>query len=137
MEKNNITKINNPKIDPDEYSAMETDAEKAKIEAANEGKSLGLFKLIFRMPFEYMNNTYKELSFDFDSLSGKDCLDIGNELLMRGISVVAPEFSSEYQRIYAAKSCIQKLPSDAYLLMPAKEFLRIVRAARTFLVVAE
>jgi len=133
MSKDNITNLPNPDIDPDEYSAMETDAEKAK----SGGLNLSQFTSKLKKPFEYMGKSYEELTFDFDSLSGQDCLDIGNELAARGVTVVAPEFSTEYQRTFAAKACIQRLPSDAYPMLPAKEFLKIVRAARTFLLVAE
>jgi len=132
MSKDNITNLN-PEIDPEEYSAMETDAEKA----VSEGTNLGLFTVEFKKPFEFMGKSYTELSFDFDSLSGQDCLDIGNELAARGVTVVAPEFSTEYQRVFAAKACTQRLSSDAFPLMPAKKFLTIVRAARTFLLIAE
>ena len=137
MSKDNITDINdnsNPVIDPDEYSAMETEAEKAKTQPES---SVLTYTHKFKTPFCFNNKSYDELTFDWDSLDGQDCLDIEEELTARGITVVAPEFSSAYQIAYAARACTEKIGSDALALMPAKAFLKIKRQVRTFLLVAE
>ena len=130
---NKITENTNPtrSINPEEFSAMEIEAEKQ----AEKLKDRRLFTHIFPEPWEYMGETYKELSFDFWSLSGQDCLDITHELLTRGITVVAPEFSQDYQINYAARACTEKLPADALLAMPAKSFQKIVGAARNFIII--
>jgi len=129
--KDNVTPLPMPEIDPAEYSAMETAAEKQ----AEKLKDRRLFTHIFPEPWEYMGKTYKELSFDFWSLSGQDCVSITDELVARGITVVAPEFSQHYQIQYASRACVEILPADALLAMPAKSFQKIVGAARNFIIV--
>ena len=133
MSKDNITSIPNTDVDPEEYSAALTDAEKVM----SESQKYGQYIVAIKDTFEYMGKSYNELTFDFNTLKGQDCLDISAELALRGVTLVAPEFSMEYQRLFATKACLQKLPSDAYLLMPAKTFQRIVKGARSFLLLAE
>ena len=130
MSKDKGTSINTntPEIDPDEFSAMETEAEKQKLDNRK------LFTHIFPEPWEYEGKTYTELSFDFWSLSGQDCVSITDELVARGRTVVAPEFSQHYQMYFAIRACTVNLPSDALLAMPAKSFQKIVGAARNFII---
>jgi len=134
MSNDNITDINNPVIDPDEFSAMETEAEKAKTEEPDTMRS---YTHKFKRPFTYGGITYEELTFDWDSLTGQDGLDIEAELLLLGKTVVAPEFSSAYQSAMAAKACTEKIGSDAFALMPLSAFNSIRRNARNFLLLAE
>jgi hypothetical protein len=129
--KDNITSMPVPEIDPGEFSAMETEAEKQAERLDNRR----LFTYVFPEPWEYMGKKYNELSFDFWSLKGSDCVNITDELVARGITVVAPEFSQHYQLQFAARACTEKLPSDALLSMPAKAYQKIVGAARNFIIV--
>jgi hypothetical protein len=129
MSENNITNINTPEIDPEEFSAMETEAEKKKLDNRK------LFTYVFPEPWEFEGKTYTELSFDFWSLTGQDCVSITDELVALGRTVVAPEFSQHYQVYFATRACTVNIPSDALLAMPAKSFQKIVGAARNFIIV--
>lgn len=120
-----------PAIDPDEIDK----AEKAAAEAAElmSGQS-GEYTYKFAKPFEYNGKTYTELSFDWESLTGKDCIDIEDEMAAMGNMVIAKEFNTKYHMVFAAKACTEKnFGSDAFPLMPAKAFLNITREVRNFL----
>jgi len=134
MNTDNSNITNSPEIDPDEFSAMETEAEKAKADQAN---SLYRFTHKFRKPFLYEKKEFTELTFDFDELTGQDAVDIEDELAALGINLVAPEFSTEYHMRMLAKACTEKIGYDAFLQMPLSSFSRIKRNARNFMLVAE
>ena len=47
----------------------------------------------FQRPFTYEGITYEDLTFRWDSLSGRDSVAIERELLQRGITTVIAEFT--------------------------------------------
>lgn len=116
-------------IDPDELAATEQAAE------TDTGNFTYTHK--FRTPFTYMGRTYTELRFDWESLTGQDGLDIEAELQAMGKTVIAPEFSSEYQVRMAAKACTEKIGSDAFGLMSLSACNKIKGKARSFLLTSE
>ena len=129
-----IQDIKTPEVDPEEFAAAETEAEKV---ASNLNGQIDTFTYTFNKPFEYNGKSYNKLSFDFGKLEGQDCLDIEDELQTRNIAVIAPEFNTRYHLTFAAKACEEPIGSDAFGLMPAKAFLKITRAARNFLLKME
>jgi len=130
--KDNVTNIGTSDIDPDEYSAMETEAEKAKAE-----ENIYEYTHVFKKPFEYDGNSYKELHFDFDSLTGQDISDIDDELERRGINVAVRELNGRYHVAFATRACQEKIGADAFMYMRASDFMKISRKVKTFLLVAE
>jgi len=133
---NNITDINTPVIDPEEFSAMETEAEKVKDEAEAAGGNIGLYTHRFKTPLLYDGKTYTELHFDFDSLTGRDISNIDDELERKGVNVTAREFNSKFHELYAAKACTEKIGSDIFMLMKAAAYIKITRQVKTFLLLA-
>ena len=91
----------------------------------------------FRKPFHYMKKAYGELTFDWDSLTGKDGLDVENEMLALGSALIAPEISYGFQFRIAAKACTEQIGYDAFELMPLRDATKIRRAARSFLLAVE
>lgn len=86
----------------------------------------------FEEPFEYEGKTYKELTFKFDSLRGRDVLAIAQELRTRGIVLVTRNFDVDYQYRYAARCCEQNIGSDLLLALPVNDFDRICNAVQRF-----
>ena len=123
-----------PRIDPDELSAVEKETEKARQEAAENGSS---YSHKFSKPFPYGKESYDELRFDWDSLTGQADLDIEQELQMLGVTVIAAEFNGRYLAAFAARACTASIGSDAFGLMPYRDWRRIRRAARSFLLLQE
>ena len=118
---------NSPIVNPEEFSAAEKDTETA-------GDS---FILVFRKPFEHDGKTYESLTFDWDSLTGRDALNIETEMQQLGKALVVPAFSGEYLVRMAAKACTEKIGADAFERMPITEYNKVRSAARSFLLKTE
>lgn len=88
----------------------------------------------FDEPFEWEGKTYKDLTFNFGNLRGRDVLAIMQELRMRGIVLAVKTFDVDYQYRYAARCCEQPIGADMLLALPVKDFDRICNAAQRFLV---
>jgi hypothetical protein len=123
-----------PVIDPNEFSAMETDAERQQMKTPDETQR---YTHKFKKPYKYGGKTYTELTFEWDSLTGKDGLDIEADLAARGVTVVAPEFSSAYQAMMACRACTVSIDYEAFAQMPLSTFNQIKRHARTFLLISK
>ena len=73
---------------------------------------------VFETPFQWEGKEYESLTFDFNSLRGKDVLAIAQELRMSGIVVVSKTFDVDYQYRYAARCCREKIGADLLLGLP-------------------
>ena len=131
---NDKGKINNTGVDADELDIAKQKAEEAKQKMETAGYT---YTHTFRKPFTYMNKTYTELRFDWDSLTGQDGLSIEAELQALGTPVVVPAFSGAYLIRMAAKACTEKIGSDAFELMSLADYNRVRSAARSFLLISE
>jgi hypothetical protein len=114
-------------IDPKEF-------ETAKQVAA---KSRDTYVHRFSSPFTYQGKEYKELTFDWGKLTGKDHMDIIDECMMHGKAVILPSHSVHFLIRMAALACTEPIGSDAFPLMPMPDFNRITSAARSFLLRTE
>lgn len=119
--------MSNPIIDPKEFAAAEQEA----------AESTSIVTVQLSRPVAYENDTYRELSFDFDKLTGEDSLSIENELQAQGKFVVAPTFSGEYLVRMAARACTVKIGQDLIRALPISDYNRIRNAARSFLLHSE
>lgn len=117
--KNNV----NTKVDAEEFAVAEQ-------EAIN---STETYVHKFERPFTYEDKTYKELTFEFGSLTGMDSLAIENEMSALGKALIAPEFSGEYLVRMAARSCTAKIGIDVMSAMPLADYNKIRNKARSFL----
>ena len=110
-------------------------AEQAAQDSANS------YTHVFNPPFEFEDETFDSLTFDWDRLTGGDSLAIEREVLaVTGRPVITPEFSGEYLVRMAARACTvfrqdgkRKLGADAYRAMRMSDFNAIRNAARSFL----
>lgn len=91
----------------------------------------------FKKPFEYQGKKYSELTFEWDSLTGKDGLAIENEMQQIGKPVIVPTFSGEYLVRFAARACTEPIGADAFELMKIADYNKIRSAARSFLLKSE
>jgi len=137
MSKDNITDIHAPAIDPEELAAMETEAEKTKAKVEAAGGKIGMYVHKFETPLIYDGNPIKELTFDFDSLTGQDVFDIDNELEALGVNVAVRELNGHFQLTYCVKACKENVGVDIFALMRVPDFLAISRQVKTFLLLAK
>lgn len=74
-----MTDDNKTDLSPEEAAELEAAEKTAK---TFDELGLGGYVHKFRKPFSYLGKTYENLAFDFESLTGKDMLSIGQELQM-------------------------------------------------------
>lgn len=98
----------------------------------------------FQRPFTYEGITYEDLTFRWDSLSGRDSVAIERELLQRGITTVIAEFTPEYLAAMAARACTYRnadgfrtISTKTLYALPLREFRKICGAAQRFLMRSE
>lgn len=91
------------------------------------------FSLAFDPAFVFEGRTYKELAFDFSTLTGADFISISNEISAHGRVLVSPAFSPEFISIMCAKACREKIGADLLQALPLRQFNRLWMAGRDFL----
>ena len=114
-------------VDHDEYAAAEAQAKKS------EGN--------------YEGQTFDELNFDFEGLTGDDALAIEDELQAIGKPTISPTFSGQFLVRMAARACTntivdasghpRRIGDDALRALPIFEFNRVRGKARSFLLASE
>lgn len=99
----------------------------AKAEAAK-----GVFTHTFKKPFDWEGRTYGEITFDMDSLTGRDMLDINAELKANGLIPIVRNLDIEFLMRAAVKACKEPLGSDAFEAMSGRDFNSIINRAQGF-----
>jgi len=92
----------------------------------------GLYVHTFRKPFKHEGKTFKTMNFYFEDLTGKDMINIENEMSANGAYALAPEISRIFQCLMASKA--GKIGDDVLQELPFKDFNKITNAARDFLI---
>ncbi len=95
------------------------------------------FTIALKKPVTYNGKEYKELSFDFDKLTGRDGLAIEDELSRLGKAVIAPVFSGEYLVRMAARACTEQVGADIFDMLTLTDYNRVRSEARSFLLRSE
>lgn len=87
-----------------------------------------------KKPLDYNGKIYDRITLDLDKLTGKDSLDIEEELMRRKKgAVIYGALNNDYVLAVAAKACREPIGSDAFLQMNIKDHLRVRDAVRNFL----
>ena len=118
-------------ISEEELTAAQTEAENEnKEKKADNGKRI----MILKKPIEKMGTIYKELHFDFDKLSGKDSLEVEDEIeKITGLTVVAPALNLQYLIRISARACDEPIGYDDILNMNLSDFNHVRNIARNFM----
>lgn len=117
-------------VDPEEFKAVEREADAAQKEAED---TVFSYTHNFVRPFSYEGKTYDTLTFDFGKLTGRDGLAIQDELDAKGKAVVVKQMNDNYLLRVAARACTPPISADVISAMPLYEFNKIMQKARTFL----
>ena len=107
------------------------DGEKEPTKDVDIYKQNGIYIHEFKIPFKYDEKIYEKIIFDFAKLTGKDMLDIENEMTARGEFVMFTEFSRNYLCNMCAKA--SKIGADILTALPMRDFNKIMSEARNFL----
>ena len=92
----------------------------------------GLYTRVLNRPVVYDGKTYTELTFDFDSLTGGDSLDVEEELMSNGIFMGMKTFDGRYLIRMCARACTADVGYDIFRLMSVKDSNIIQNVARRF-----
>ena len=118
-------------IDEEELTAAQEEAEK---DDAQKTVDTGKRIVILKKPIERMGTLYKELHFDFDKLTGKDSLEVEDEIeKTTHLTVVAPALNLEYLIRISARACNEPISRDDILNMNLSDFNHIRNIARNFM----
>ena len=116
-----------PHVDPDELDA-------ALAEVSDSSTS---FVHQLKKPINYNGQEILSLAFDFEELTGRDGLEIENEIQRLGKNVVVAAFSGDYLMRMAARVSNPKIGIDAFSNMSLRDFNKIRNVARSFLLASE
>lgn len=124
--------------------AEDAAAAEQEAEAAKREPETGSYTHTFKEPFQWRERTFERLTFNWAGLSGRDHLEIENELMMKGRTLIAPAFTGEFLAGMAARACTERdeegrrvIDTQAVTAMPMGDFQAITRNARGFLLRAE
>ena len=113
-------------------AAAEQEAEEARREPET-----GSYTHTFKNPFRWKEHTFEALTFDWTALKGRDHLEIEQEILMKGRTLVSPAFTGDFLAGMAARACTDRdekgkrvIDGQAILDMPMADFQAITRTAR-------
>ena len=131
------------KLDMEGVAQDAAEAERVAEEAKQEQET-GSYTHTFKTPFQWKGRTFESLTFDWAVLKGKDHLEIEQELLAKGRTLVSPAFTGDFLAGMAARACTErdekgKRVIDGWAIkeMPLTDFQAITRKARGFLLRAE
>lgn len=112
--------------------------------AVKDKQDVGTYIHRLSRPIQWNDRSYEVLTFRWDALTGADHLDIENELLMRGKTLVVPEYTGDYLCGMAVRACTERnekglraLDAAALKTLPLKDFTTICKKARSFLMHSE
>lgn len=92
-----------------------------------------LFTHTLSRPVEYEGEKYESLTFDFDSLTGGDSIDVETELLAKGHPVISKSIDTQYLMRMCARACTADIDYNIFRALPVKDFNRIIATAKRFL----
>lgn len=89
-----------------------------------------------RKPLEYTGKTYEKITFDFESLTGKDAYDVQMEMAMKKQGAVIPgaeALNTNYLLGLACKACCEPVGADGFMTLNLRDYNKILETVRVFL----
>ena len=121
-------------IDEEELNKAQDDADKEEQDAVQKNIDSGKRIVILKKPLNVLGTEYKELHFDFDSLTGKDSIAVETEIEMTThVTVITPALNLEYLIRISARACDEPIGRDDILNMGLSDFNHIRNMARNFM----
>lgn len=108
-----------------------------QIAEEQEEMGAGIYVHVFTKPFQWEGKVYGSLTFDFESLTGRDTLAVERELAAKNIFTVVRSLNIEFQMRIAARACTSPIGTDMLESMPIKDFEKIMNRVRAFFAAAE
>lgn len=113
-----------------EKKALEAEQAENTEEKAEDGKAV----YTFQKPLSYNGRTYEKLTYDLDGLTGRDSMEVEEELvrLRKGI-VIEGSLNTDYIIRIFCKACEEPIGADAFMNMSLADYNRIKTLTRNFL----
>ena len=119
-------------IDEEELNAAQDDAEKEETEVKNQDSGKRI--VILRKPINVLGTEYKELHFDYNSLTGKDSIAVEDEIEKTSrVTVITPALNLEYLIRISVRACTEPISRDDIVNMNLSDFNHIRSMARNFM----
>lgn len=119
-------------IDEEELTAAQDDAEKEENEPQNNDSGKRI--VILRKPINVLGTEYKELHFDYNSLTGKDSIAVEEEIeRIYHATVITPALNLEYLIRISVRACIEPISRDDIVNLNLSDFTHIRSMARNFM----
>ena len=119
-------------IDEEELNAAQDDAEKEENESQNSDSGKRI--VILRKSINVLGTEYKELHFDYNSLTGKDSLAVEEEIeRIYHATVITPALNLEYLIRISVRACTEPISRDDIVNMCLTDFNHIRSIARNFM----
>lgn len=93
----------------------------------------GLYTHKFAKPITYEGKIYEELTFDFNSLTGGDAMDVEEELQASRHVVLMRTFDPKFLTRMCARACTEKVGYDIFRAMPSRDYSIITNRSKNFL----
>jgi len=115
----------------DKTTMTDTELEQEVLDENTTGGDVVTVKL--RRPFEWEDNVYTELRFDFYKPTGKDCIAINRNLMRKNINMFRAFNNDEYIVEFAALSCEAPIGADMIKALPGCDYFKVRTATSNFL----
>lgn len=141
MDKSKETSLHDAVVNVNESVKAAAQISKMAEDMKEEGINFDLYEHRFKKPFDYEGVAHEKLTFDWTRLTGRDSLDIEDEILRRKKkTLVNAAYSGDYLTGMAVRACTyrgedgRRLGLDAFETMPLPELQKICSWARFFLI---
>lgn len=108
-------------------------ADEIKKDQNESKKDANIFEYTLKSPVTYDGKEIKVLHFDFDGITGQDCIDIEDELRSFNKFVISEAIDSNFKVRLAAKACKEKVGYDLFLLMKHADYKAVMNRVQGFL----
>lgn len=96
-------------------------------------KNPNIFEYTLKTPVTYDGREITALHFDFERITGQDCLDIEDELRQLNKFVISESLDTNFKVRLAAKACTEAVGYDVFLLMKHTDYKAIMSKVQSFL----
>lgn len=99
-----------------------------------EAKESSIWKYTLKKPVSYNSEEITELEFDFDKLTGKDALEVENELMRLGKLAIYTQLQNiNYIMAMAARACTKPIGTDLFAFLSIADYNEIRNKTQLFL----
>ena len=121
-------------IDEEELISAQEDADNEEKDDAAKNNDSGIRIVILKKPINVMGTEYKELHFDYNSLTGKDSIAVEEEIeKTTHVTVITPALNLDYLIRISVRACTEPISRTDIINLNLSDFNHIRSMARNFM----